>query len=195
MDICLYKCTLLFKKKEKKRKKALIGRVRQFMEECDALCTKIVIMVNGKFVCFGSPQHLKNKFAQGYTLTVRLSRDESGNAVAAGTLCDFLVREFPGTTVFDDHQGYLDFRIPHSSLSLSKLFKEMERTKAEFSVEDYSVHQTTLEQVFLSFTRQQLPAVEKKGACPCFRSKRAYEGRIIQAPLPSYDQSVGAQFV
>ena len=65
LDICLYKCTLLFKKKEKKRKKALIGRVRQFMEECDALCTKIVIMVNGKFVCFGSPQHLKSKFAQG----------------------------------------------------------------------------------------------------------------------------------
>ena len=155
------------------------------MEECDALCTKIVIMVNGKFVCFGSPQHLKNKFAQGYTLTVRLSRNDSGDAVNSGTLCSFLMREFPGTTVFDDHQGYLDFQIPHPNLSLSKLFKEMERTKAEYGVEDYSVHQTSLEQVFLAFTRNQVPPIEKKGACPCCRSRRAYEGRVIMAPPSS----------
>ncbi|KAK3103434.1 hypothetical protein FSP39_019190 [Pinctada imbricata] len=52
------------------------------MEECDALCTKIVIMVNGRFVCYGSPQHLKNKFGQGYTLTIRLKSNEDG-AVAS----------------------------------------------------------------------------------------------------------------
>ncbi|KAK1344440.1 hypothetical protein QTO34_013134 [Cnephaeus nilssonii] len=31
------------------------------MEECDAFCTRLAIMVKGKFVCLGSPQHLKNK--------------------------------------------------------------------------------------------------------------------------------------
>ena len=31
------------------------------MGECDALCSRIAIMVNGQIKCIGSPQHLKNK--------------------------------------------------------------------------------------------------------------------------------------
>ena len=34
------------------------------MEECEALCTRLVIMVNGKFKCIGSIQHLKSRFGQ-----------------------------------------------------------------------------------------------------------------------------------
>lgn len=49
------------------------------MEECEALCTRIAIMVNGQFKCLGSSQHLKSKFGQGYTLIakVRASTDSS----------------------------------------------------------------------------------------------------------------------
>ena len=32
------------------------------MEECEALCTRLAIMVNGQFKCLGSVQHLKNKY-------------------------------------------------------------------------------------------------------------------------------------
>lgn len=31
------------------------------MEECDILCSKLAIMVNGKFRCIGSPQYLKHR--------------------------------------------------------------------------------------------------------------------------------------
>lgn len=31
------------------------------MEECEALCTRLAIMVNGQFKCLGSCQHLKNR--------------------------------------------------------------------------------------------------------------------------------------
>jgi hypothetical protein len=34
------------------------------MEECEALCTRLVIQVNGGFMCLGSPQHLKSKYGQ-----------------------------------------------------------------------------------------------------------------------------------
>jgi ATP-binding cassette subfamily A (ABC1) protein 3 len=44
------------------------------MEECEALCTRLAIMVNGRFKCLGSTQHLKNKFARGYTLTVKIKK-------------------------------------------------------------------------------------------------------------------------
>lgn len=35
------------------------------MEECEALCTRLAIMVNGEFKCIGSSQYLKNKFSKG----------------------------------------------------------------------------------------------------------------------------------
>ena len=34
------------------------------MEECEALCTRLAIMVNGSFKCLGSVQHLKNKYCK-----------------------------------------------------------------------------------------------------------------------------------
>lgn len=32
------------------------------MEECEALCTRLAIMVNGTFKCLGTIQHLKYKY-------------------------------------------------------------------------------------------------------------------------------------
>jgi ABC-type multidrug transport system ATPase subunit len=37
------------------------------MEECEALCTRLAIMVNGQFKCLGSIQHLKNKYRKCMT--------------------------------------------------------------------------------------------------------------------------------
>lgn len=42
------------------------------MEECEALCTRLAIMVNGEFKCLGSTQHLKNKFSKGYLLVIQM---------------------------------------------------------------------------------------------------------------------------
>ena len=41
------------------------------MEECEALCTRLAIMVNGKFKCLGSIQHLKSKFGAGKSTSAR----------------------------------------------------------------------------------------------------------------------------
>ncbi|XP_046544464.1 phospholipid-transporting ATPase ABCA3-like [Haliotis rubra] len=139
------------------------------MEECDALCTRIAIMVNGRFVCLGTPQHLKTKFGQGYTLIARMKTVETEPGVSEETapastepLVNFIKSTYPDTKVFDDHQGYVHFQVPYNSVSLAQIFTVMEQSKVQFSVEDYSVHQTTLEQVFLSFTRAQIPPKEDK---------------------------------
>lgn len=50
------------------------------MEECEALCTKLAIMVNGEFKCIGSTQHLKNKFSNGYFLTIKLKKKATEDA-------------------------------------------------------------------------------------------------------------------
>jgi len=49
------------------------------MEECEALCNRLAIMVNGKFRCLGSPQHLKNKFDQGYTIIAQIGTNQLAN--------------------------------------------------------------------------------------------------------------------
>jgi energy-coupling factor transporter ATP-binding protein EcfA2 len=45
------------------------------MEECEALCTRLAIMVDGRFRCLGSPQHLKDVYGSGYTLIVKVGVD------------------------------------------------------------------------------------------------------------------------
>ena len=43
------------------------------MEEAEALSSKMGIMVKGGvFKCFGSVQHIKNKFGTGYELEVKI---------------------------------------------------------------------------------------------------------------------------
>jgi len=43
------------------------------MEEAEALSTKMGIMVKGGiFKCFGSSQHIKNKFGEGYLIEVKI---------------------------------------------------------------------------------------------------------------------------
>lgn len=51
------------------------------MEECEALCTRLAIMVNGEFKCIGSTQHLKNKFSKGFLLTIKLKREQGSDQV------------------------------------------------------------------------------------------------------------------
>ena len=50
------------------------------MEEAEALSTKMGIMVKGGiFKCFGSSQHIKDKFGTGYIIEVKsrqLTRDQ-----------------------------------------------------------------------------------------------------------------------
>jgi ABC-type multidrug transport system ATPase subunit len=43
------------------------------MEEVEALASRLIIMSGGSARCCGTPQHLKSKFGDGYTLELRLS--------------------------------------------------------------------------------------------------------------------------
>ena len=56
----------------------------------------------------------------------------------------------------------------------SQIFGAIERNKTALHIEDYSVSQTTLEQVFINFARAQRPPVMTPsrcyGALPCCTS-------------------------
>lgn len=41
------------------------------MEECEAVCDRLGIMVGGRLRCIGTSQHLKEVFGGGYSVEVR----------------------------------------------------------------------------------------------------------------------------
>lgn len=51
--------------------------------------------------------------------------------------------------------GLLTYFIPKSDLKWSTMFRLMEDAKVSLNIEDYSLSQTSLEQVFLSFAKLQ----------------------------------------
>lgn len=51
------------------------------MEECEALCTRLAIMVQSQFKCLGSPQHLKSKFGSGYSLRAKIRSEGQQEAL------------------------------------------------------------------------------------------------------------------
>ncbi|NXD12446.1 ABCA3 protein, partial [Nothocercus nigrocapillus] len=122
------------------------------MEECEALCTRLAIMVNGQFKCLGSPQHLKSKFGSGYTLLAKTRSDEEGELLAFKA---FVEKTFPGSVLKHEHQGMVHYHLTNKNLSWAQVFGALEKAKEKYHLEDYSVSQISLEQVFMSFTRFQ----------------------------------------
>jgi ABC-type multidrug transport system ATPase subunit len=64
------------------------------MEEAEALCHRIGIMVKGQLRALGTKQHLKNKFGSGYELTVKLKSSSESLQVDAARLSKFVVDMF-----------------------------------------------------------------------------------------------------
>jgi ABC-type multidrug transport system ATPase subunit len=50
--------------------------VSHSMEEVEALCHRVGVMINGKLQCLGSIQHLKAKFGGGYLIEVKCAVDK-----------------------------------------------------------------------------------------------------------------------
>lgn len=139
------------------------------MEECEALCQRISIMVNGSFRCLGSTQHLKSKFGQGFTVIVKLGHEQATAPDVTEAIHGAMLARFPGHCVLrDSHQALLHFHITDTSLKWSQLFETLESLKQELSFEDYIVSDTTLEQIFLAFARAQRE-VASEPALGCFR--------------------------
>ncbi|XP_075450764.1 phospholipid-transporting ATPase ABCA1 isoform X2 [Ascaphus truei] len=121
------------------------------MEECEALCTRMAIMVNGRFRCLGSVQHLKNRFGDGYTIVVRIT----GSNPDLKPVEDFFSHAFPGSVLKEKHRGMLQYQLRSSQSSLARIFSILSKNKKRLQIEDYSVSQTTLDQVFVNFAKDQ----------------------------------------
>ena len=128
------------------------------MDETEALCTKIGIMVNGEMKCIGSLQHLKSRYGDGYTLLVKINLESSnGDETKANEFVTFILSSFPNTIIKENRDGFLNIQINNNSTSaLSIIFSLIESNKSKYGIEYYVVTQTKLEQIFLNFASRQI---------------------------------------
>ncbi|XP_055460807.1 ATP-binding cassette sub-family A member 17-like isoform X2 [Psammomys obesus] len=155
------------------------------MEECEALCTRLAIMVQGQFKCLGSPQHLKNNFGSGYSLQAKVQKEWQQEVLKKFKA--FVDLTFLGSTLEDEHQGLVQYHLPGRNLSWSQVFGIMEQAKKDYMLEDYTINQVSLEDIFLSFTRSKfsIRATFQQGQAVLSSLSPSHAKPIaVQPPMP-----------
>ena len=119
------------------------------MEEAEALCHRIGIIVNGKFVCIGPLEYLKDKYGSGYKVTVVRTTDMEE---VGGFINDI----FPDAKKIQDGSTTTEtYQIIGQSFRFSRALRALEGLKRGGAIKDFSIYNTTLEQVFINFSKEQ----------------------------------------
>ncbi|XP_058807192.1 ATP-binding cassette sub-family A member 7-like isoform X2 [Phymastichus coffea] len=121
------------------------------MEECEALCNRLAIMVGGRLVCIGPSQELKQRFGAGYDIQMKLNPEKARDQVDAikADMVDALRCELA-----DENLGHLVYHVTPRGTSWRKMYDLMNAMKSRYDcIDDFSVLSSTLEQLFLMFAR------------------------------------------
>ncbi|KAF9922206.1 ATP-binding cassette sub- A member 5 [Linnemannia zychae] len=131
------------------------------MEEADALCDRIGIITNGHIRALGTSQRLKNTYGAGYKVIVKSYTNpqwitaEMERTVGAGRVT--LVQALGASLEYE----LTRMEGERTTDMLAKLFTLFEQKRKELGIEDYSVSQTTLAQVFIEFAKEQAAPEDK----------------------------------
>ena len=142
------------------------------MEECEALCARLGVMVDGVMRCVGPIQALKSRYGQGYKVDLRMDQSAMA-AMASGAplppstaaggasslaratatpverLLEFMRERCPEAVLEEVEPPSLTFTVPTGASALSRLFGQLAEAQAGLHVSECSVTQCTLEQIFL----------------------------------------------
>jgi hypothetical protein len=97
-------------------------------------------------------------YGNGYQLDVNVVEEKQAAFQAE------LESTWPAVQIIEQHGDALKFRLPRQVdsadgsvqlTSIGSVFRFMEARKQQYGISDYSVAETTLEQIFISFAKQQ----------------------------------------
>ncbi|PAA68297.1 hypothetical protein BOX15_Mlig033575g1 [Macrostomum lignano] len=132
------------------------------MEEVEALCGRVGIMDRGGMIGFGTVQQLRSRYGKAYTLEALLpfSADLHETSSRKSVLKAAIQQQFPQAAVLDDVGASVQFQIPTESVaSLSDSIRWLADNKTELNVQYFSLHQMSLDQIFVNMIRQHAEAV------------------------------------
>lgn len=143
----LWKCIQDFQKRDK-----TVVLTSHSMDECEHLCNRLAIMANGKLQCIGFIPDLKATYGSGFTMNIKLLDNWSENKINQIT-CS--LQEYFNCELREQHAGMLTYFIKEKTMEWSEVFRTTERFMNCNSnlIQDYSVNETTLEDIFLKFDK------------------------------------------
>uniref|UniRef100_A0A8C3PX36 ABC transporter domain-containing protein n=1 Tax=Chrysolophus pictus TaxID=9089 RepID=A0A8C3PX36_CHRPC len=98
-----------------------------YMEEAEAVCDRVAMLVAGQLQCIGSIQYLKNKFGKGYVLEIKVKDPETTDLLHAEIL-----RIFPSAARQERFPSLLVYKVPmEDALPLSQSFSKLEEGKSK----------------------------------------------------------------
>ncbi|KAJ8717475.1 hypothetical protein PYW08_005874 [Mythimna loreyi] len=130
------------------------------MDEMEALSSRIAILAGGQVRALGSAAALRAAHALGYAVTIKLKQPQTNKDIAASTAeintLKETMREMFRCTLKDQHIMMLHYHI-NETLLYSDLFSRLESLREQFPnlIDDYAASATTLEEVFLSYAKEQ----------------------------------------
>ncbi|PAA72003.1 hypothetical protein BOX15_Mlig007002g1, partial [Macrostomum lignano] len=127
------------------------------MEEVEGVCDRVAILIGGRLRAIGSMDELKEQLGRSFTLTVRGSRDDKEQ------LTKYLQNAFPNAECKMSAAGVSEYAVPITT-KLHEIFKAMEKCAQDSLCSEYTVKQTTLEQVFLELCSHQTDSWREEGS-------------------------------
>ena len=147
------------------------------MDEAEQLCDRLAIMINGRFVVFGSPNYLKTQYGQGYTIELIQERTAYNNQ--ASKITNLVAQELPSAELIynsaaEDEQDQRPKPVPimnvaglpvevryrvnginiqDSNVTLSDVFAKLASLLERRVIKDFSLTRTNLEHVFINFAK------------------------------------------
>ncbi|XP_011812790.1 PREDICTED: ATP-binding cassette sub-family A member 2 [Colobus angolensis palliatus] len=120
------------------------------------LSTAIALIGYPAFIFLVSPG-----FGDGYMITVRTKSSQSVKDVVR-----FFNRSFPEAMLKERHHTKVQYQLKSEHISLAQVFSKMEQVSGVLGIEDYSVSQTTLDNVFVNFAKKQSDNLEQQETEP-----------------------------
>eukprot|EP01064_Diplonema_japonicum_P016941 TRINITY_DN24_c0_g1_i7.p1 TRINITY_DN24_c0_g1~~TRINITY_DN24_c0_g1_i7.p1 ORF type:complete len:1712 (+),score=594.56 TRINITY_DN24_c0_g1_i7:118-5253(+) len=117
------------------------------LEEVEALAHRTAIMVDGGLQCLGTLSHLKNKFGGAYEVQVKVAPE------GEEAFQDFFKTTFPSSDLVEQTNHRLTYQLP-AGQRLSEMFSIIQSSRDKLGIVDYSISETSLEQVFIAICKK-----------------------------------------
>lgn len=106
-------------------------------------------MINGKIICEGSPQELKERFENGYILSIRISEPEDQKKME-----EFVLDNVEKSVLHNRQYCTSQFLVYTDNITLSDIFSKINELSNNIGVKDYSIVQSSLDQVFVNLAKR-----------------------------------------
>ncbi|KAL7306042.1 hypothetical protein TKK_0001506 [Trichogramma kaykai] len=129
------------------------------VEECEVLCDKLAIMIDGKFACIGPTKDILNRFTTGYTIKIKLNPGKSKKNLIIEIKNN--IEQILECKIIEENLIYTIYFVETNNSTWEKMYdikKEMQRKYD--CIETISISSMSLEQSFPLFFKNNCDRTE-----------------------------------